>query len=93
MSNWLFIKLTSLAWSHNTDVAHFQEAQIAVMQNKLRKAIHDVEEAEERSAMLETQLVRGGRGGNSTTRITTRRVVSYCLLDEVNFTLLSSCFI
>merc|ERR1712025_1333837 len=51
------------------------EAQIAVMQNKLRKAIHDVEEAEERSAMLETQLVRGGgRGGNSTTRITTRRV-------------------
>ena len=49
------------------------------MQNKLRKAIHDVEEAEERSAMLETQLVRGGsRGGSSssTTRITTRRVVS-----------------
>jgi hypothetical protein len=55
------------------------EAQIAVMQNKLRKAIHDVEEAEERAAMLETQLVRGGRGGGGsssshTTRITTRRV-------------------
>lgn len=55
------------------------EAQIAVMQNKLRKAIHDVEEAEERSAMLETQLVRGGRGGgggggSSSTRVTTRRV-------------------
>jgi myosin protein heavy chain len=56
------------------------EAQVAVMQNKLRKAIHDVEEAEERAAMLETQLVRGGRGGgsssSSTTRVTTRRVIT-----------------
>lgn len=48
------------------------------MQNKLRKAIHDVEEAEERAAMLETQLVRGGgaRSGGSSSRVTTRRVVS-----------------
>ena len=47
------------------------------MQNKLRKAIGDVEEAEERAAMLETQLVRGGgAGGSRVTKITTRRVVS-----------------
>jgi len=55
------------------------EAQVGIMQNKLRKAIHDVEEAEERAAMLETQLVRGGKAGgssSSTTRVTTRRVVS-----------------
>ena len=48
------------------------------MQNKLRKAIGDVEEAEERAAMMETQLVRIGgarSSGGSTTRITTKRVV------------------